>query len=425
MDRKQATKNNESHDAADQDARDTRESFFIKTLVQSSTSVPSLPRVLQNNQSFYGMRYNRKFTMIAIAASILLASVDALSIPTKVLYDSSNYLHRDMQYHPEQSARIDLCVKSLSSYIETSSQNVELIDVAPDESTNFAQPFSEEELLYARGILTQVHSEELVESLETKCRTSRDRRMEDGKSPLGFIGYLDDDTYMTTESYDVCLRATACWIECVNQVLNGLSYSMALTRPPGHHATRTLPNGFCTFNFAAAAALHATKQANCQKVSIIDWDVHYGQGVADIVESYSNIRYVSMHQVPAFPYQGQTRGVSGQYKNIMTVPMAPDSTWTCGYRELFTEKVLPFCSSAEWQPDLVIVCAGYDALDSDELASCSLIAADYGKMTSMLREHLGGDGKIVLGLEGGYQLRDGVPGGNLGDAVVETIKALG
>ncbi len=145
-----------------------------------------------------------------------------------------------------------------------------------------------------------------------------------------------------------------------------------------------------------------------------------------------------MHQVPAFPYQGQSRAISGEHKNIKTVPMAAGSTWTCGYEYLFREEVLPFCYNTKegnrgnddvWEADLIIVCAGYDALSSDELASCSLNAQDYGKMTTLLRDHIGhNNGKdnkvgLMFGLEGGYQLRDNVPGGNLADAVLETIKA--
>jgi acetoin utilization deacetylase AcuC-like enzyme len=393
--------------------------------------------------------------------------IQALIHPTiKIYYDSSNHLHRDIQYHPEQSSRIDVCVKALLSFIENSSssssllksqQKFELIDVSPISKTDAHQkgtpnshihsrPFSQAQLTRAKETLMTIHTQELVESLEMKCTSSRDRRIQEGKDALGFIGYLDHDTFLTTESYHVCLRAAACWMECVHQVLltpaapaaaaGQASFGFALTRPPGHHAMRLLPNGFCIFNFAAAAAVYAIEQYSscCKRVSIIDWDVHYGQGVADIVEGYSNIRYVSMHQVPAFPYQGEKRGVSGRYKNIMTVPVQPDSTWTCGYSQMFTEHVLPFCCSCEdWKPDLVIVCAGYDALGSDELASCNLNAQDYGRMTLLLREHLvrqmGGkdkaaDVKIVFGLEGGYQLEEGVPGGNLAEAFMETLKAL-
>jgi len=355
---------------------------------------------------------------------LIVARVQALSIPIKVLFDSSNTLHRDTKYHPEQPARIDLCLKAL----ETLSQNVELIDVSPfDTSTKGANiPFSPGQLKYTKELLSEIHAPELVESIEAKCHSSRDKRIEEGKDPLGFIGYLDDDTYITTETYDVCLRAAACWVDCVNQVLNGTSpFQVALTRPPGHHATRLLPNGFCTFNFAAAAAVHGLKQKCCRKITILDWDVHYGQGVADIIEDYPDIRYVSMHQVPAFPYQGEMRAIRGCHKNIMTIPITADSTWTCGYRELFTEKVLPFCSNADWRPDLVIVCAGYDALASDELASCNLVAKDYGSMTRLLNGHLDGNvTQIIFGLEGGYQLKDNAPGGNLADALLETIKAL-
>ena len=365
----------------------------------------------------------------------------------KVFYDSSNSQHRDQQYHPEQPSRIDKCVELLQSHEQESSMEklFDLIDVSPTKDKRLhgfsgsenngieVQPFSESFLSKARSILAEVHTEELVSSLETRCRASRQHRIENGKDPLGFIGNIDHDTFLTTESYDVCLRATASWMRCVETVMDGTaSSSMALTRPPGHHATKTLPNGFCLFNFAAAAAVHALSLPNCNKVSIIDWDVHYGQGVADIVSTYPDIRYVSMHQVPAFPYLGQSKAVVGIHKNIMTIPIAADSTWTCGYELAFTEDLLPFCyDENEWDADLVIVCAGYDALSSDELASCSLVANDYAKMTKLLKEFIEydkRDGKkrnvgLIFGLEGGYQLRDNVPGGNLADAVLETMKA--
>lgn len=379
-------------------------------------------------------------TIVLLSNTRVTNAFASISPSFKVLYDSSNSQHRDVQYHPEQPSRIEKCAELLRSYKEESSttKQFDLIDVSPtigvnnDNSTEL-QPFSEAFLSKARSTLAEIHSEELVSSIETKCRASRQRRVEEGKDPIGFIGNIDHDTFLTTESYDVCLRATASWMHCVETVMDGsASSSMALTRPPGHHATKTLPNGFCLFNFAAAAAVHALSLPNCNKVSILDWDVHYGQGVADIVSTFPDIRYVSMHQVPAFPYLGQSNAVVGTYKNIMTIPIAADSTWTCGYKSAFIEKALPFCyNENKWDADLVIVCAGYDALSSDELASCSLVANDYAKMTTLLREFIGhGEGNnkkknvgLIFGLEGGYQLRDNVPGGNLADAVLETIQA--
>jgi acetoin utilization deacetylase AcuC-like enzyme len=363
-------------------------------------------------------------TLVCIATSLNVGT-RASGGPIKIFYDSSNYLHSDVQYHPEQSSRIDECIKAIELYKKDVPRNLQLIDVSPLESRqDLHEPFSEEQLNYARALLCDAHTEELVTSLETKCRLSRGSRINDGKDQCAFIGYLDPDTYLTTDSFDVCLRAAASWIKSVDYVKCDSNHcAFALTRPPGHHATKSSPNGFCIFNFVAVATLHALK-SGFERISILDWDVHYGQGVADIVQDYSNVRYISMHQYPAFPYMGEKRCVRGKHKNVLTIPLQADSTWTCGYESAFKEYVLPFCSSNEWKPDLIIVCAGYDALSSDELASCALTADDYGKMTRLLRNHVGKNVKFVLGLEGGYQLNESVPGGNLPDSIIETIKAL-
>lgn len=235
------------------------------------------------------------------------------------------------------------------------------------------------------------------------------------------MGYLDPDTFLTTESLAVCLRATVAWIRAVDRRQDNdsrPSIGFALTRPPGHHATYDRQNGFCLFNFAAAAAMHCCHKYN-ERVAILDWDVHYGQGVADIVTRGGNegrLRYVSLHQVPSFPYEGES---FGKNENVMTIPLTPGTTWTCGYREKF-DLALEYLQ--EWQPDVVLVCAGYDALASDELASVSLVASDYKEMTRKLLD-LFPKARIAFGLEGGYQLDDVGPSGNLADAVVNTMGA--
>lgn len=384
----------------------------------------------------------RLITLVYLALFLLGTSLSASAIVAQnrfpVLFDSSNHLHRDIQYHPEQPERIKLCVQALKDYKSINDESrIHLIDVATDTGDScdgvFNEPFTAQELVHARDMLGQAHSDELVINLERKCRDSRQRRIDEGKNPLGFVGYIDDDTYLTTESYDVCLRATAAWIRAVNLVLDdpnvdNMKAAMALTRPPGHHATAGLSNGFCILNFAAAAAIHAIQRDTNLRVSVLDWDVHYGQGVADIVIKHNRIRYVSIHQVPAFPYEGERRSLLGEYKNVLTIPILADNTWACGYKEYFNNVALPFVQDPAWVPDLVLVCAGYDALASEELASVSLTAPDYGTMTRNLMEHLSkGREKrpgVVLGLEGGYQLAEGVPGGNLADAVLETIRAM-
>jgi acetoin utilization deacetylase AcuC-like enzyme len=339
-------------------------------------------------------------------------------------------------------------------------------------------------------MLVQAHSEDYVSQLEVKCRESKAARLQEGRTALGWIGFLDSgDTYMTTETYDVCLRATAMWIKAVDHVLaqshhieyeqetvpsmlmssqhrtTRIESGMVLSRPPGHHATRSLSNGFCLFNFCAAATIHAsevlgkrkrdtqqssyTSAAAAPKISIIDWEVHYGQGTADIVQELPNVRYVSIHQVPAFPYEGDVQEVTGApCNNILTIPIDAGTTWENGYREKYENVALPFACSAstsasggsddddeQWIPDIILISAGYDGLESDELASVSLGPVDYGRMLTSLHRHLqahipastGGRRMpaIVVGLEGGYQVVSSSSGENtLQHAVLETVKSL-
>ncbi len=407
----------------------------------------------------------------------------------QVYYDSSNDLHRDLKYHPEQPERIYSCVKELTEYYQNNYQSLlsssissrgdtsvientlqendslpillDICNVASSSSSTTKdfimeesyqkgcclvrknQVITKEELDYARSILVTIHSEEYVSQIEQRCRRSRQQRIDEGKNPLGFVGYIDDDTYLTSESHDVCLRATAIWIRALQKAIDTTTTvaTFALTRPPGHHATSTLSNGFCIYNFAAAAAIHtiqnlSSSSSSIPKVSILDWDVHYGQGTADIVQHYPEIRYVSLHQNPAFPYQGQTRSIKGIHRNIYTLPLPPDSTWSCGYQQYFQQYVLPFVyDSSSWIPDVIIISAGYDALSSDELASCELRSKDYGTMITLLREWIQQQQQqqqldykttpaIMVGLEGGYQLQQNKAGGNLQEAILETIKAL-
>lgn len=372
------------------------------------------------------------FIKLGVSLFFFLPHVVVSSWKIPVLFDSSNVNHRNINYHPEQPARIDTCLRKLKGQ-----PGIQLIDISPESSNIQAddivsrQPFSDKELQYARTMLLKAHSPDFVANFETKCRESRQRRVEQGRDPLGFVGNIDEDTFITTETFDICLRAAAAWIRSIDAAMHTSNVSraaMALTRPPGHHATYDTANGFCLVNFAAVAAIHAMESNPNLRISVFDWDVHYGQGVANILQKYDRARYVSIHQSPAFPYLGGKYGISGDHQNILTIPIVADTTWSSGYKEKFERDVLSFIKSDNWQPDIVLICAGYDALDSDELASVGLVADDYGEMVQKLKHNLASDGNvsipIVLGLEGGYQLSEMAAGGNLGDAVVATIRAL-
>jgi len=389
---------------------------------------------------------------VLAALPVLVEGLSAIPI----YYDSSNALHRDIQWHSECPERITVCVQALDKYQKEqhpspskNNRTIQLIDVAPPEYTETAtttidkwhQPFTDQQLAYARDMLLATHQPELVTQLEERCAKAKQQRIDNGKPPLGFVGRIDADTYVTTETFAVCLRATAAWIQAVDDAVlsDGSGSAFALTRPPGHHATYSLQNGFCLFNFCAAAALHAVTKHGL-RVSILDIDVHYGQGCADIVAREHDkdntnrmIRYASIHQTPAFPYEGETAGIA-HGGSVLTLPMPADTTWTCGYADLL-ERALPFVCDKDdaWQPDLVLVCAGYDALANDPLASCSLNAQDYGRIVRRLCQHLQQQQQssnhkkraaVVLGLEGGYCIEGGGQSGNIADAVVATVQAL-
>jgi acetoin utilization deacetylase AcuC-like enzyme len=163
-----------------------------------------------------------------------------------VFFDSNNHLHRDLRYHPEQPLRISSCVEALDKFRRENPKHLlELIDVTTGTPTpiegvhTIHQPFTEEELSHARDMLLQAHTHDLVTQLEERSRKSREQRIQEGKPALGHMGNIDADTYVTTESFNVCLRATAAWIRAVNVAeTNEVAAAMALTRPPGHHAEK-------------------------------------------------------------------------------------------------------------------------------------------------------------------------------------------
>lgn len=263
--------------------------------------------------------------MTRLIVSFLVVGLgDALQI----LFDSTNHFHRDLtrRTHPEQPARVTACLRALDRL------PVELIDIAdvPNAIDGLTvdryQPFDKQQLDHARDMMRATHRPDLVDALEDYCTLVKQERVQDGLPPLAHLDYIDRDTYLTTETFSVCHRAAAAWIHAVDQCRSS-KVAMALTRPPGHHATEDTQNGFCFFNFAAIAAVHALQDPTVSKVSILDFDVHYGQGIAEQVEKYERARFCSIHQVPAFPYMGETRGRQGVYENVLNLPIQADTTW--------------------------------------------------------------------------------------------------
>ncbi len=223
-------------------------------------------------------------------------------------------------------------------------------------------------------------------------------------------GHLDGDTPLCAASYDIALLAAAAWLDGIDHVLSHDATSgFILARPPGHHAEHGQGMGFCLLSNAAIAAHYALKQSAINRVAILDWDVHHGNGTQQLVGNQTQIAYCSLHQMPAYPGTGRVEE-TGSHGNVCNIPMAPGSVFK-DYRARFEQQVLPFLQ--QFQPDLLIVSAGYDATAADPLAGVNLMPADYGAFTRLCKPVAP---KMLFGLEGGYDY------GALGESVVNTIQ---
>lgn len=210
-------------------------------------------------------------------------------------------------------------------------------------------------------------------------------------------GYLDSDTVVSAHSYQVALLAVSAWLDGVDVVVQEHSPAFVLARPPGHHAIRERGMGFCLLANAAIAANYALQKPQIEKVAILDWDVHHGNGTESIVNSNPQICYCSLHQSPCYPGTG-SHEYHGQHHNILNLPLKPGSNIQ-EYKSLFEQQVIPFL--AEFGADIIIVSAGYDASEQDPLASIKLHPQDYGYLTNQLKKI---NTRLLFGLEGGYHL---------------------
>jgi acetoin utilization deacetylase AcuC-like enzyme len=286
-----------------------------------------------------------------------------------VIYSPEFLKHQTGRFHPERPERLTAIVDA--------------IQAAPwseEISWYLPTPVADRSLM---SVLQQVHSPTHIELVKTLAETGG--------------GNLDADTPVSPSSYDVALLAVSAWLDGVDRVIQNNKPAFVLARPPGHHAERERGMGFCLFSNAAIAAYHALQQSSIDKVGILDWDVHHGNGTQQIVEVHPQIAYCSLHQSPCYPGTGK-HDERGSYNNVLNLPIAPGSNLEV-YQSLFTQQVIPFFT--DFDVDLLIISAGYDANAADPLAEICLQPQDYGWLTQYCLQI---SDRLLLGLEGGYDL---------------------
>ncbi|MGH2868213.1 MAG: histone deacetylase family protein [Solirubrobacteraceae bacterium] len=257
----------------------------------------------------------------------------------------------------------------------------------------------------ARSALTAVHPDAFVAAIEAAA--------------AGGGAQIDADTVVSPGSFLAAEHAAGGAVELVDRLLSGSAPTgFSSHRPPGHHAEQARAMGFCLFNNVAIAARHALSEGGCERVMIVDWDVHHGNGTNDIFHDDPRVLFVSLHQSPLYPGTGSASDVGAGAGAGFTVnlPVAPGSG-----DELFVGLVdgvaVPLARS--FAPQLLLISAGFDAHEEDPLADCAVTDAGFAAMTASLR-NVGAEVACPVGgvLEGGYALLA------LGRSVAETMASL-
>jgi acetoin utilization deacetylase AcuC-like enzyme len=256
-----------------------------------------------------------------------------------------------------------------------------------------------------RSQLTAVHPEAYVASIAAAAARGG--------------GQLDLDTVISEGSFEAALHGAGGAVAMVDLLLDGSAPTgFSAHRPPGHHATRTRAMGFCLFNNIAVAATYALQDRGAERVLIVDWDVHHGNGTNDIFHASDRVLFVSIHQWPLYPGTGSSRdlGVGAGEGYTVNLPVAAGSGDRV-YGSLIDHVVVPLAEA--FAPQLVLISAGYDAHWEDPLASCEVTEGGFAAMARSIRragDALGAPVGCVL--EGGYALAP------LARSVAATLEAM-
>jgi acetoin utilization deacetylase AcuC-like enzyme len=286
------------------------------------------------------------------------------------VYDNGYLEHVPAEGHPERPERLRVIVRHLrETGIEARLQPFQPVPATEDT-------------------IKAVHTERHIDFVRRVCEAGG--------------GLLDGgDTHGSPESFDVALLAAGGVLSAIRTVVKGTSdAAFCAVRPPGHHAEMNESMGFCIFNNVAIGARYAQQHHNIERIAILDWDVHHGNGTQHAFEEDPTVLFISLHQYPFYPGTGsrEERGTGHGEGFTMNYPL-PSGTGEADYLKVFSEEIVP--ALERFKPGLLFISAGFDAHRDDPLGDMDLTEESFAKMTDLVK----GIAPIVSVLEGGYNLR--------------------
>ena len=299
-----------------------------------------------------------------------------IKITKRAYVHNSFSLHDTGAGHAEQKARAAAMLSALNACPTWQKEQAERADLAH---------------------ILRAHDQAYVEKIK-----AIDQDLQQNGNPDRLLA-LDEDTRMMSQSYQAALHAVGANLQAIDALCSGeIQRAYIAARPPGHHAERNRAMGFCIFSTIAIAALYALEQDNIERVAIVDFDVHHGNGTQDIIGDHPDILFISSHQMPLYPGTGRA-DETGRDNTVINIPLQEGSSGQ-EMRALYQEKVFPAIRA--FKPDLLLVSAGFDAHNDDPLAGLCWDENDYawlGAQLSALADECC-QGRMLSSQEGGYNL---------------------
>ncbi|OHB88444.1 MAG: hypothetical protein A3D13_06415 [Planctomycetes bacterium RIFCSPHIGHO2_02_FULL_40_12] len=295
---------------------------------------------------------------------------------TTVIYDDIYLKHDTGPNHPENAARIINTIEHLRS-----TGIWQKLDIKKPRAA-------------AEDELSAVHSISQIEKVAEIAGSGG--------------GYLDPDTYVSPNSYEAALYAAGAPLTAVDLIMDKKAdNAFCLVRPPGHHATPEKGMGFCLFNNVAVAAKYIQSRYSLDRIVIIDWDVHHGNGTQDAFYDDPSVMYFSMHRYPFYPGTGaeEETGKDSGAGFTINIPLSYNTEpqeYLKLFKDILEKRIKPF------RPQFILISSGFDAYRLDPISGLNLEASDYNKLTKLTQNIANDccDGRIVSCLEGGYHLLD-------------------